>query len=154
MKGRRLQAAVLAGATCAAIGAAPAGASAGAVGQVKSLYKSVMLAEYFGPASGVCSHLTAKGKKAYELEASAGTCPAAFKKLQHTLKHKTQGVDNSGYTPKQWRATVNDIVAHLTVHVNGSRASAVGPSGVPGKTTLVKTSGGWIFTSAAPSPQS
>ncbi len=137
----------------ALIGAAGASASSRPASQVRATYRKVLTAEYFGPASAVCSRLAASGKRAFTA-GGASSCAVAFRAQQHILRHKTRGIDNSGYTPKEWRRTVNRVMAHLKVRVHGSRAAAVGgQSGIPGKTTLIKRSRGWLFTSYPPSVQ-
>ena len=154
MKLARLQTAALVAACASAAAAAPAGAATSAVGQVKAVYRSVMLAEYFGTASGVCGELTAKGRRDFELDTSSHTCPASWRAVHYELHHKIKGVDNSGYTPAQWRATVKNILAHLTVRARGATATAVGPYGIPGKTKLILVRGRWVFDTAPPSVQS
>ncbi len=126
-----------------------ASASTSPVRQVRTVYRRVLTAEYFGPARAVCSRLTASGRRSFTV--GYPSCFAAFKAQQHILRHKTPGIDNSGYTPRQWRRTVNRVMAHLKVHVHGVRAAAIGPSGIPGRTTLVKRSRGWLFSSYPPS---
>jgi hypothetical protein len=138
---------------CAAlIGAGPASASSRPVRQVRAVYRKVLTAEYFGPAKAVCSRLAASGKRAFTAE-TGGDCAAAFRAQRHILRHKTPQVDNSGYTPRQWRRTVNRVMAHLRVRVDGSRAAAIGQAGLPGRTTLIQGSRGWLFTSYPPSVQ-
>ncbi len=111
----------------------------------------MLLAEYFGPASAVCSQLTPAGLKSYTA-AGAKSCRAAFAQDQQVLRHKTKGVDDSGYTAAQWRKVVADVISHLKVSVSGTRASAIGgDSGIPGRTTLVLVSGNWLFSSYPPS---
>jgi hypothetical protein len=133
--------------------ASAASASSRPVAQVRAVYRKVLVAEYFGPASGVCSRLAASGKRAFTAPRNS-SCAAAFKAQQRILKHKTRGIDNSGYTPREWRRTVNTVMAHLKVRVRRLRASAIGgQSGIPGKTTLIKTSRGWLFSSYPPSIQ-
>ncbi len=127
-------------------------AAESAVAQVKAVYGEVLLAEYFGPASAVCSELTASGVRSFTA-GGASSCTKAFDQQQHVLRHKTKGVDNSGFTPTQWRQRVASVLAHLTVTVHGSNASAIGPSGIPGRTTLVKLNGRWLFSSYPPSVQ-
>lgn len=137
----------------ATAGAGAAEASSGAVTQVRAVYRTVLTAEYFGPASAMCSHLTAAGVKSFTA-GGAGTCTHAFAEQQHVLKHKTKGVDDSGYTAAQWRQVVSTVMAHLKVTVHGSHASAIGgESGIPGRTTLVKVKGAWLFSSYPPSVQ-
>ena len=137
----------------ALIGASQASASSRPARQVRAVYRKVLTAEYFGPASAVCSRLAASGERAFTA-GGASSCTAAFRAQQHILRHKTRGIDNSGYTPRDWRRTVNEVMAHLRVRVHGSRASAIGgQSGIPGKTTLIKRDRGWLFTSYPPSIQ-
>ena len=119
--------------------------------QVRHVYREVLTAEYFGPAHTVCSRLTARGKHSFTVGATS--CTAAFKAQQHILKHKTRGIDNSGYTPTGWSRVVHGVMSHLKVRVRRAHASAIGPSGIPGKTTLVKIRGRWLFTSYPPSIQ-
>jgi hypothetical protein len=136
-----------------AAGGAVAEASSSALTQVRAVYRSVFTAEYFGPASAVCTALTASGVKSFTA-GSTGTCQQAFAEQQHVLKHKTKDVDDSGYTPAQWREVVSSVMAHLKVSIHGKRASAIGgESGIPGKTTLVEVSGKWLFNSYPPSIQ-
>ena len=128
-----------------------AAAATTAVAQVRAVYRSVLTAEYFGPAAGVCSHLTAAGVTSYT---AGGTesCAHAFRQDQHVLTHKTKGLDQSGYTPAQWRREVNVVMGELKVSVTGSHASVIGThSGIPGRTTLVKVGAVWAFSSYPPS---
>lgn len=135
------------------MGAQAAGASSSAVTRVRTVYRTVLTAEYFGPASGVCSHLTAAGIRSFTA-GGAGSCRHAFDQQQHILRHKTKGVDNSGYTAVQWRQVVNSVMGHLKVSVHGSHATAIGgESGIPGRTTLVRVAGEWLFSSYPPSIQ-
>jgi hypothetical protein len=139
--------------TTAAVGAQEAAASTNAVTQVRAVYRSVLTAEYFGPASGVCSHLTAAGVRSFTA-GGAGSCRHAFDQEQHILRNKTKGVDDSGYTAVQWRQVVNSVMGHLKVSVHGSHAMAIGESsGIPGQTTLVRVAGEWLFNSYPPSIQ-
>jgi hypothetical protein len=139
-------------AALAAPGAAQASSSPST--QVRAVYQTVLTAEYFGPASAVCSHLTAAGVKSFTA-GGAGTCTKAFDQVQHVLKHKTKGVDDSGYSAGQWRSVVKSVMAHLKVSVHGSHATAIGgESGIPGQTTLVEVAGKWLFSSYPPSIQS
>jgi len=149
----RIRAAIIA-LVLAVAGATVAQASGGATTQIRAVYQSVLSAEYFGPASAECSKLTAAGVKSFTA-GGAGTCQHAFAQQQHVLRHKTKGVDDSGYTPAEWRTEVKDVMAHLKVSVHGSRASAIGgESGIPGRTTLVEVKGEWLFNSYPPSIQS
>jgi hypothetical protein len=145
--------AVLAALLVCALAIVPqAGASTRPVTQVRAVYRKVLTAEYFGPASAVCSRLAPSGKRSFTV--GYPSCFAAFKAQQHVLRHKTPGIDNSGYTPRQWRRTVRSVMAHLRVRVHGAHAAAIGgESGIPGRTTLVKRSRGWLFTSYPPSIQ-
>jgi hypothetical protein len=125
--------------------------SNGAAAQVRAVYRSVLLAEYFGPASAVCSRLTTAGRKAFAYSGT-GTCASAFTAQQRVLRHKTPGVDDSGFSTAAWRAVVASVMAHLVVSVDGSRATAIGgQSGIPGQTVLVKIGGRWEFNTYPPS---
>jgi hypothetical protein len=139
--------------TPAAVGAEAAAGSTDAVAQVRAVYRSVLTAEYFGPASGECSHLTAAGVRSFTA-GGAGSCRHAFDEQQHVLRHKMKGVDDSGYTAAQWRQVVNSVMGHLKVSVRGSHATAIGDgSGIPGQTTLVRIDSKWLFNSYPPSIQ-
>ena len=138
----------------AVCGAAVADASTSAVSHVRSVYRTVLNAEYFGPSNAVCSRLTAAGVRSFTA-GGAGTCKNAFDQEQHVLKHKTPGDDDSGYRPSDWRHIVSNVMGALKVTVHGSRATATGGlSGIPGRTTLVKVKGRWLFSSYPPSIQS
>jgi hypothetical protein len=149
--GRRLAAGLgacgLAGAGAAAI---PAAAAASPVTQVRAVYRSVLTAEYFGPSSRVCGRLTPAGKASFTA-GGGGTCAHAYAAERKVLRHKVPDVDDSGYTPTQWRQVVNQTMAGLKVTVNGSKAHAIGPSGIPGRTGLAKIAGRWLFTTYPPS---
>ncbi len=80
-----------------------------------------------------------------------GSCRHAFDALQHVLRHKTAGVDDSGFTARGWRMQVAQVMAHLTLSIHGAHATAIGPSGIPGQTTLVRVNGRWLFSSYPPS---
>jgi hypothetical protein len=69
------------------------------------------------------------------------------------LKHKVADDDESGFTPHGWRAEVNSVMVRLKLSVHGARAAAIGPSGIPGETQLVKVSGHWLFNSYPSSVQ-
>jgi hypothetical protein len=129
-----------------------ADAASGARAEVRAVYRRVLTAEYFGPASAVCSRLTSLGVKSFTA-GGQGSCTHAFDEQQSVLKHKTRGVDDSGYTPGSWRTVVNQVMAHLQVSVHGAHATAIGPSGIPGQTSLVKLKGRWLFNSYPPSIQ-
>ena len=152
---RRLAAAAAGLTVVCGVGAtqAQAGAVTGGVSEVRSVYRSVLTAEYFGPASAVCDRLTASGVRSFTA-GGYSDCAAAFRAMQHTLRHRTRGVDDSGFTPSRWRAEVSTVMAHLRVTVHGTRASATGgQSGIPGRTTLVLSSGRWKFSSYPPTIQ-
>jgi hypothetical protein len=130
-----------------------AGATTNAVSHVRAVYRSVLNAEYFGPASAVCSRLTASGLKSFTA-GGQGTCRHAFDVQQHVLRHKIRGIDDSGFTTRQWREEVSQVMRTLKLTVHGTHASAIGPSGIPGKTTLIEIDGSWLFSSYPPSIQS
>lgn len=133
--------------------AVPAQASASPLLEVRAVYRSVLDAEYFGPSSALCGRLTATGRAAFTA-GGGGSCTQAFAAQQRVLRHRVPGVDDSGYTPAQWREVVDRVMAALKVTVRGTRASAIGPSGIPGRTELVHAGGRWLFTSYPPSVQS
>ena len=118
--------------------------------QIRALYGSVLTAEYFGPASAVCSRLTASGVNSFTA-GGQGTCRHAFDAVQSVLRHKTPGVDDSGFTAREWRKEVAQVMAHLKLSIHGAHATAIGPSGIPGQTTLARINGRWLFTSYPPS---
>jgi hypothetical protein len=153
MRVRLTPIAVVLALVAAGIGGTAAYASSG-VTQVRAVYRTVLSAEYFGPASAFCSRLTAAGVKSFTA-GGAGTCKHAFDQQQQILKHKTPGDDDSGYTAGGWREIVNFVLKHLKVTVHGSHATAIGgESGIPGQTSLVKVNGKWLFNSYPPSIQS
>jgi hypothetical protein len=117
---------------------------------VRAVYRKVLTAEYFGPASAVCSRLTATGVRSFT--AGSGTCTRAFDQQQHVLEHKTPDDDNSGYSASGYRQVVNSFMAHLTVTITGSRAIATAQSGL-GPARLVRVDGHWLFN-LCPSVQS
>lgn len=130
---------------------APAEAAADArAPQVRALYRKVLTAEYFGPASAVCSSLTAAGVRSFT--GGRGSCTRTFDEQQHVLEHKTPGDDDSGLSPSAWRALVSSFMAHLTVTIKGSRATATAQYGL-GATTLTRVKGQWLFD-VCPSVQS
>ncbi len=133
-----------------AIGGGAASAASPSSARIRAVYRSVLTAEYFGPASTVCSRLTARGVHSFTA-GGQGTCRHAFDALQNVLRHKTPGVDDSGFTAPEWRTEVSDVMAHLTLSVHGVHAAAIGPSGIPGRSTLVKVNGRWLFSSYPPS---
>jgi hypothetical protein len=160
-RGREMTRAIRAGLVTGLVGAATllvpvaAAASSTPAAQIKAVYRTVLSAEYFGPASRVCSHLTAAAQKTFAKDFGASSCTRAVQEGQHTLQHKVPGNDNSGYTPGQWRTEVSSVIAALKVTVHGSHASAIGgDSGIPGRTTLVLVGGQWEFSGLPPSVDS
>jgi hypothetical protein len=137
----------------AGLAALPAGAAASPLSQVRTVYRGVLSAEYFGPSSAVCGRLTASGRASFTA-GGGGTCPHAYATQRQVLRHKVPGVDDSGYTPKQWRGVVDRVMANLEVTLSGSKASAVGPSGIPGRTRLARIGGRWFFTTYPPTIES
>lgn len=133
-------------------GVADAVTGTGARAEVRAVYRSVLTAEYFGPASAVCSRLTARGVKSFTA-GGQGTCAHAFDEQRSVLRHKMPGVDDSGFTPRAWRAVVDQVMAHLRWSVHGTHATAIGPGGIPGQTSLVKLNGRWLINSYPPSIQ-
>jgi hypothetical protein len=131
----------MSGATASASGSSP---------QIRAVYRSVLTAEYFGPASAACSRLTASGVKAFTA-GGQGTCRHAFDALQNVLRHKTPGVDDSGFTAREWRIEVAQVMARLKLSIHGAHATAIGPSGIPGQSTLVRVNDRWLFSSYPPS---
>jgi hypothetical protein len=130
-----------------------AGASGHPVAAVRTVYRTVLTAEYFGPAKAVCSRMTARARRSFAAAGNVSSCRAAFEAQQHILRHKTPHVDNSGYTPRGWRRVVRSVMAHLKVHVHGRHASTIGRYGIPGRDTLVKVRGRWLFSGYPPSIQ-
>jgi len=153
MRARVIPIAAVLALVAAAASANAAYAFSARVNHVRTVYRGVLRAEYFGPASAVCSRLTAAGVRSFTA-GGAGTCRHAFRQQQHILRHKTSGVDDSGFTAAGWRQEVKFVMAHLRVTVHGSHASAIGgESGIPGRTTLVRVNGKWLFNSYPPSIQ-
>ncbi len=133
-----------------AVSGATSSAASSSGPQIRAVYRSVLIAEYFGPARAVCSRLTARGVRSFTA-GGQGTCRGAFGALQHVLRHKTPGVDDSGFTARQWHMEVAQVMAHLRLSIHGARATAIGPSGIPGLTTIVRVNGRWLFSSYPPS---
>ncbi|HEY5197880.1 MAG TPA: hypothetical protein VIJ51_12725 [Solirubrobacteraceae bacterium] len=153
IRGATFAAVLIAAALAGPVGV-PAQASASSLSQVRTVYRGVLTAEYFGPSSGVCGRLSASGRASFTA-GGGGTCAHVFATEQHVLRHKVPGVDDSGYTATQWRQVVDQVMAMLTVTLHGAtKASAIGPSGIPGRTHLVKTGGRWLFTSYPPTIES
>lgn len=137
---------------CSAVAVGAAAAAGSAASQVRAVYRTVLNAEYFGPERAVCSRLTHSGLQSFTA-GGAGTCRHAFDQQQHVLRHKVRGIDDSGFTARQWRAEVNQVMKTLKLTVHGTHATAIGPSGIPGQTTLVEVNGKWLFSSYPPSIQ-
>ena len=131
--------------------ASVAQASTRAVLRVRAVYRTVLTAEYFGPASGVCSHLTDAAVRSFT-SGGLGTCRRAFAEVQHTLRRKARNVDNAGYTPNQWHEVVAAAMSDLNVHVHGARATAIGgQTGIQRRIRLVQVGGRWLLNSTPPS---
>jgi hypothetical protein len=134
------------------VATAAAHTPAPAVTQIKSVYRAVLTAEYFGPASELCSNLTRRAVKYFTLGDPGHGCVYVFKKQQHALTHKIPDEDDTGYSPTQWRGLVVEILDHLKVTVHGTHATAIGgDSGIPGQTDLVEVNGRWLFNDYPPS---
>ena len=87
-----------------------------------------------GRRSALCGRLTAHGRAAFTA-GGGGSCTQAFAAQQRVLRHKVPGVDDSGYTPAQWREVVDQVMAALQVtsaergpRRSGRRGSPAGPS--------------------------
>ncbi|MGP0053369.1 MAG: hypothetical protein ACLPZR_31630 [Solirubrobacteraceae bacterium] len=131
----------------------PLAAAASPPAAIRAVYRTVLTAEYFGPASAVCGNLTAAGIRAFTAAAPGQSCTAAYDQLHHTLHHKQPDNDNSGYTATAYRGTVATFMANLTISVRGARASVHGPSGL-GPSKLVEVGGHWRFSAYPPTVES
>ena len=131
----------------------PLAAAASPAATVRTVYRTVLTAEYFGPANAVCGNLAAAGIRAFTAAAPGQSCTAAYNQLHHTLHHKQPDNDNSGYTAKAYRSTVATFMANLTISVHGTRASVHGPSGL-GPSKLVEAGGHWRFSAYPPTVES
>jgi hypothetical protein len=109
-----------------------------AVAAVKSEYRAVALAEYFGSAGQVCSALTVSGVRAYTR--GQDSCAVIFRFDQRSLNAKYGGASAS-FGARTWRAEVAAAVAGLKVDVRGHRATAVDATHVFKRTTLVEVVG-------------
>ena len=132
---------------------APLAAAATPAAAIRAVYRTVLTAEYFGPASALCGNLTAAGTRAFTAAAPGQSCKAAYDQLHHTLHHKQPDNDNSGYTAKAYRSTVATFMANLKISVRGTRASVHGPSGL-GPSKLVEVGGHWRFSAYPPTAES
>jgi hypothetical protein len=120
---------------------------------IRTVYRTVLTAEYFGPTNAVCGNLTAAGIRSFTAAAPKEGCTAAYDQLHRILHHKQPDDDNSGYTAKAYRSAVSMFMANLTINVHGAHASVHGPSGL-GPSTLVETGGHWRFGAYPPTVES
>jgi hypothetical protein len=131
----------------------PLAVAASPLAAIRAVYRTVLSAEYFGPANAVCGNLTAAGVRAFTAATPGQSCTAAYDQLHHTLHHKQPDNDNSGYTAKAYRSTVATFMANLKITVRGTRASVHGPSGL-GPSKLVEVGGHWRFSAYPPTVES
>jgi hypothetical protein len=131
----------------------PLAAATSPAAAIRVVYRTVLTAEYFGPADAVCGNLTAAGTKAFTTGLPGQSCTAAYNQLHHTLHYKQPDNDNSGYTAKAYRSTVATFMAGLKISVRGTRASVHGPSGL-GSSKLVEVGGHWRFSAYPPTVES
>jgi hypothetical protein len=131
----------------------PLAAAASPAAAIRAVYRTVLTAEYFGPANAVCGNLTAAGIRAFAGAVPGQSCTAAYDQLHHTLHHKQPDNDNSGYTATAYRSTVTTFIANLKISVHGTRASVHGPSGL-GPSELVEVGGHWRFSAYPPTVES
>jgi hypothetical protein len=120
---------------------------------IRVVYRTVLSAEYFGPADAVCGNLTAAGRRAFTAATPGQSCTTAYGQLHHTLHHKQPDNDNSGYTAKAYRGTVAMFIANLKISVHGTHANVHGPSGL-GSSKLVEVAGHWRFSAYPPTVES
>jgi hypothetical protein len=151
--GRTLIATAVAAVSGSALAAPPLAAAASPATAIRNVYRTVLTAEYFGPAKVVCGNLTAAGIQAFTAAAPGQSCTAAYDQLHHTLHHKQPDNDNSGYTAKAYRNTIAMFMADLKISVHGTRASVHGPSGL-GPSKLVEVGGRWRFSAYPPTVES
>ncbi len=97
---RTFMATAVAAVSVSVVALPPLAAAASPAAAIRAVYRTVLTAEYFGPASAVCGNLTAAGIRAFTAAAPGQSCTAAYDQLHHTLHHKQPGNDNSGYTAK------------------------------------------------------
>jgi len=131
----------------------PLAAAASPASAIRTVYRTVLTAEYFGPASAVCGNLTAAGIRAFTAAVPGQSCTAAYDQLHHTLHHKQPDNDNSGYTAKAYRNAIATFMANLKTSVHGTHASVHGPSGL-GPSKLVEVGGHWRFSAYPPTVES
>jgi hypothetical protein len=151
--GRTVLAAVASGLTISALVMPPAATAASPTAAIRAKYRTVLTAEYFGPARAVCGNLTAAGVRSFTAAAPSESCTAAYDQLHHILHHKQPDNDNSGYTAKAYRTVVAQFMANLRISVHGTRASVHGPSGL-GPSKLVEAGGQWRFSAYPPTVES
>ena len=120
---------------------------------IRAKYRTVLTAEYFGPASAVCGNLTAAGVRSFTAAMPGESCTAAYDQLHHILHHKQPDNDNSGYTATAYRTVVAEFMASLKISVQGTRASVHGSSGL-GASKLVELGGHWRFSAYPPTVES
>ena len=120
---------------------------------IRAKYRTVLTAEYFGPASAVCRNLTAAGVRSFTAAMPGESCTAAYDQLHHILHHKQPDNDNSGYTAKAYRTVVAEFMSSLKISVHGMHASVHGPSGL-GASKLVESGGHWRFSAYPPTVES
>jgi hypothetical protein len=151
--GRTFVATAVAAVSVSVVGLPPLAAAGTPAPAIRAVYRTVLTAEYFGPASAVCGNLTAPGIQAFTTAAPGQSCTAAYAQLHHTLHHKQPDNDNSGNTPKAYRSTVATFMANLKISVDHARASVHGPPGL-GASRLVKVGGHWRFSAYPPTVES
>lgn len=150
---RTFVAVALAAVSVSVLGLPPLAAGASPVPAIRAVYRTVLTAEYFGPASAVCGNLTAAGIRAFTGAAPGQSCTTAYAQLHHTLHHKQIDNDNSGYTPKAYRTAVATFTANLKISIDHTSASVHGPSGL-GASRLVEAGGRWRFSAYPPTVES
>ena len=111
------------------LASAPLAAAASPPAAIRAVYRTVLTAEYFGPATAVCGNLTAAGIRAFTAAAPEQSCTAAYDQLHHTLHHKQPDNDNSGYTAKAYRSTVTTFMANLKISVRERARPSTDPRG-------------------------
>ena len=150
---RIVLAAAVGGLTVSGLLLPPAATAASPAAAIRAKYRTVLTAEYFGPASAVCANLTPAGVRSFTAAAPGESCTAAYDQLHHILHHKQPDNDNSGYTAKAYRSVVATFMTNLKISVHGKRASVHGPSGL-GASKLVEVGGDWRFSAYPPTVES
>ena len=146
-------AAAIAALTVPALALPPTAIAASPAAAIRAKYRTVLTAEYFGPASAVCGNLTPAGVRSFTAATPGESCRAAYDQLHHILHHKQPDNDNSGYTAKAYRSVVATFMTNLKISVHGKRASVHGPSGL-GASKLVEVGGDWRFSAYPPTVES